>query len=46
VNQDNTVVIDNRVLQIAKTRWRNTLAGCTVTVHEHLDGRLTIRARC
>jgi transposase len=43
VNQDNTVVIDNRVLQIAKTRWRNTLAGCTVTVHEHLDGRLTIR---
>jgi hypothetical protein len=43
VNQDNTVVIDNRVLQIAKTRWRNTLAGCTVVVHEHLDGRLTIR---
>ena len=39
VNQDNTVQLDNRVFQIEKTRWRNTLAGCTVIVHEHLDGR-------
>jgi len=43
VNRDNTVVVDNRVLQIEKTRWRNTLAGCTVIIHEHLDGRMTIR---
>jgi len=43
VNQDNTVQADNRVFQIEKTRWRNTLAGTTVVVHEHLDGRVSIR---
>jgi len=43
VNGDNTVVVDNRVLQIAKTRWRNTLAGCKVTVYEHLDGTTLVR---
>ncbi len=43
VNQDNTVVVDNRIYQIQKTRWRNTLAGCPVVVHEHLDGRVSIR---
>jgi transposase len=43
VNQDNTVAFDNRVLQISKTRWRNTLAGCTVMVHEMLDGAIVIR---
>ena len=43
VNQDNTVQADNRVFQIQKTRWRNTLAGTTVVVHEHLDGRVSIR---
>ena len=42
VNQDNTVHLDNRVFQIEKTRWRNTLAGMTVEVHEHLDGSVTI----
>jgi transposase len=42
VNQDNTVQLDNRVFQIEKTRWRNTLAGMTVSVHEHLDGSVTI----
>ena len=42
VNQDNTVHVDNRVFQIEKTRWRNTLAGMTVEVHEHLDGSVTI----
>lgn len=31
------------MLQIEKTRWRDTLAGATVVVHEHLDGRLSIR---
>jgi hypothetical protein len=43
VNQDNTVLLGNRVFQLEKTRWRNTLAGQTVRVHEHLDGRVSIR---
>lgn len=43
VNPDNTVQLDNRVFQIEKTRWRDTLAGSTVIVHEHLDGRVSIR---
>jgi hypothetical protein len=43
VNQDNTVVLERRVFQIPKTRWRHSLAGCVVTVHEHLDGRASIR---
>jgi hypothetical protein len=29
VNQGNTIALDNRILQIEKPRWRNTLAGCT-----------------
>jgi hypothetical protein len=36
VNRDNTVSLDSRVLQIELTRWRGTLAGCRVTVCEHL----------
>jgi transposase len=43
VNQDNTIALDNRVLQIDKTRWRNTLAGCTVTVYELPDGCVAVR---
>ena len=43
VNHDNTVVLDNRVLQIEKTKWRNTLAGCTVMVHELRDGAVVVR---
>jgi transposase len=43
VNRDNTVVLENQVFQIEHTRWRNTLAGCTVTVHELLDGTIAIR---
>jgi transposase len=43
VNQDNTISVENRVFQLEKTRWRNTLAGQTVIVHEHLDGRVSIR---
>jgi len=41
VNRDNTVSVERRVLQIEKSRWRTTLAGCRVTVCEHLDGRLS-----
>lgn len=43
VNQDNTIALDNRILQIQKTRWRNTLAGCKVTVYEHLQGAVVVR---
>jgi transposase len=43
VNRDNTVLLGNRVLQLEKTRWKDTLEGQSVVVHEHLDGRLSIR---
>jgi transposase len=43
VGQDNTIQLDNRAFQIEKVRWRDTLAGATVIVHEHLDGRMSIR---
>jgi transposase len=43
VNNDNTVALANRMFQLDKTRWRNTLAGQNVVVHEHLDGRVSIR---
>jgi transposase InsO family protein len=43
VAQDNTIVLRNRYLQLDKTRFRNTLAGCTVTLCEHLDGSLSVR---
>jgi transposase len=43
VAKDNTVAIRGQSWQIEKTRFRHTLAGCTVTVHEHLDGTVSIR---
>ena len=43
VGNDNTVRLANRRLQIEPMKWWSTLAGCRVKVHEHLDGRLTIR---
>jgi hypothetical protein len=43
VAKDNTVSIGERVWQIEKSRFRSTLAGCTVTIHEHLDGRVSLR---
>jgi hypothetical protein len=43
VAKDNTVTIADRCWQIDKTRFRSTLAGCTVTIHEHLDGAISIR---
>jgi len=42
VNQDNTVHLGPCVLQIEKSRWRATLAGCRVTVYQHLDGSWSI----
>ena len=43
VNADNTLALENRALQIEKSRWRNTLAGSTVRVFEFLDGTVVVR---
>jgi transposase len=43
VTQDNTVAIGDRRWQLEKTRFRHTLAGCTTTIHEHLDGTVSMR---
>ena len=43
VSRDNTVVVGGKILQIEPTRWRGTLAGCSVTVCEHLDHTWSIR---
>ncbi len=43
VNRDNTVSFQNLSLQIQPVRWRATLAGCTVILHQHLDGTLSLR---
>ena len=42
VNRDNTVTFQNLSLQIERVRWRATLAGCQVVVHQHLDGNLSL----
>jgi hypothetical protein len=42
VNRDNTVSVQNLCLQIEAVRWRNTLAGCNVTAHQHLDGTFSL----
>jgi len=43
VNADNTIALENRILQIHKSRWRNTLAGCTVRVYELGDGTVAVK---
>ena len=43
VGKDNTVAIRERMWQIDKTRFRYSLAGTTVTIHEHLDENVSIR---
>ncbi|MBA3912870.1 MAG: hypothetical protein H0X25_03210 [Acidobacteriales bacterium] len=42
MNRDNTVSFQNLQLQIERVNWRGTLAGCNVTVHQHLDGSLSL----
>ena len=42
VAQDNTVSFANRIWQIERTKLRSTLAGCRVTVHQHLDNTISI----
>jgi transposase len=43
VAKDNTVAIAHQSWQIEKTRFRHSLAGSTVTIHEHLNGAISIR---
>jgi transposase len=43
VDKDNTVAIVDRRWQLEKSRFRSTLAGCTVTIHQHLDETVSIR---
>jgi len=43
VAKDNTVTMAERSWQLDQSRFRNTLAGMTVTIHEHLDGKVSIR---
>lgn len=43
VEKDNTVAIRDQRWQLDKTRWRHTLAGQTVTIHQHLNGTVSIR---
>src|SRR5579863_8644096 len=43
VAKDNTVAITDRNWQLEKSRFRNSLAGSTVTIHEHLDRTVSIR---
>jgi hypothetical protein len=45
VGRDNTISFANRSWQIERTKLRATLAGCRVTVHEHLDDTLSITFR-
>ena len=42
VNRDNTVSFQNLRLQIERVSWRGTLAGCSVLVHQHLNGELSL----
>jgi hypothetical protein len=43
VGKDNTVAMADRGWQLDKSRFRSSLARCTVTIHEHLDEALSIR---
>src|SRR3954463_8685149 len=43
VGKDNTVAVRDQCWQLDKSRWRHTLAGQTVTIHQHLDGTVSIR---
>ena len=42
MNRDNTVSFQNHALQLQRVGWKATLAGCQVTVHQHLDGTLSL----
>ena len=43
VDRDNTVAIGDQSWQLEKSKFRHSLAKSTVTIHEHLDGTVSIR---
>ena len=43
VAKDNTVAIGDQHWQLERSRFRSSLAGCTVTIHQHLDATVSIR---
>ena len=43
VAKDNTVAIADQHWQLEKNRFRSSLAGCTVTINQHLNGDVSIR---
>jgi hypothetical protein len=43
VAKDNTFTLQNQIWQLGQTHWRHSLAGCTVTIHGHLDGTISVR---
>jgi len=43
VAKDNTVAMGDRHWQLEKSQFRSSLAGYTVTIHQHLDGNVSIR---
>ncbi len=42
VARDNTVSFANKIWQLERCKLRATLAGCRVTIHEHLDQTISI----
>jgi len=42
VNNDNTISLNNRILQIAPSELRISFAKCKVMVYEHLDGSISV----
>ncbi len=42
VGRDNTVSFANKIWQLERSKLRATLAGCRVTIHEHLDETISI----
>jgi transposase len=42
VARDNTVSFANQTWQLERCKWRATLTGCRVTIHQHLDQTISI----
>jgi transposase len=42
VARDNTISFANKVWQLERSKLRATLAGCRVTIHQHLDDTMSI----
>lgn len=42
MRNDNTVSVNNQVVQIPPGPWRRSYAGAMVKVHQHLDGSLSL----